>query len=100
MFSLIKEVFIVLLCFSGSLAFDQTKCILLNDEPCIVRPTLIDLNHVELKYHSFMISLDKFSGSCKVLSSKICVPKKKKHNVKAFNMLTSKNKAKTITKHI
>ena len=78
MFSLIKQVFIVLLCFSGSLACDQTKCIFLNDEPCIVRPTLIDLNHVELKYHSFMTSLDKFSGSCKVLSSKICVPKKKK----------------------
>ena len=26
--------------------------------------------------------------------------KKKKHNVKAFNTLTNKNKAKTITKHI
>ena len=31
----------------------------LNDEPCIVRSTLIDLNPVELKNYPFMISLDK-----------------------------------------
>ena len=35
MFSL----FIVLLSFSESLA---TKCLFLNDEPCIVRPTVIE----------------------------------------------------------
>ena len=46
MFSLIKQVFIVLLSFSGSLA---TKCVPLNDEPCMVRLTLTDLNSVELK---------------------------------------------------
>ena len=44
MLSLIKQVFIVLLSFSSSLARDQTKCLFLNDEPCTVRPTLIDLN--------------------------------------------------------
>ena len=56
MFSL----FIVLLSFSSSLA---TKCLFLNDEPCMVRPTLIDLNPVELKYYPFMISLNKYTGS-------------------------------------
>ena len=59
MFRLIKQVFILLLSFSKSLA---TKCLSLNDEPCMVRPTLIDLNHVELKYYPFMISLDKRNG--------------------------------------
>ena len=44
----------------------------------MVRPTLIDLNPVEHKYYPFMISLDKCSGSAKVLSPKICVPKKNK----------------------
>ena len=39
MFSLIKQVFIVLLSFSSSLA---TKCLSLNEEPCMVRATLID----------------------------------------------------------
>ena len=73
MFSLIKQVFIALLSFSSSLA---TKCISLNDELCMIRPTIIDLNPVELKYYPFMISLDKYSGSCNVLSPKRCVPKK------------------------
>ena len=36
MFSVIKQVFIILLSFSSSLA---TKCVSLNDEPCIVRST-------------------------------------------------------------
>ena len=33
MFSLIKQVFVVLLNFSESLACDWTKCLSLNDEP-------------------------------------------------------------------
>ena len=97
MFSLIKQVFVVLLCFSGSLA---RKCPSLNDESCKVRTTLIDLSHVELKYYPFMISLDKCTGSCNVLSPKICVPKETKDiNVKAFKMIANKNEARTMAKH-
>ena len=44
----------------------------------MVRLILIDLNAVELKYYPIMISLDKCSKSCKVLSPKICVPKETK----------------------
>ena len=73
MFNLIKQVFIVLLRSSSSSA---TKCLILNDEPCMNIPSLTDLNPVELKYYQFTISLDKSSGSCNVLSPKICVPKK------------------------
>ena len=75
MFSLIKELFIVLLSFSSSLA---TTCVLLNDETCMVIYTSIDLNPVEFKHYSFMISLDKCSGSCNFFSPKICVPTKQK----------------------
>ena len=50
---------VVLLSFSSSLELDQTKCLSLNDKPCMVRPTLIDLNPVELKYYPFIISLNK-----------------------------------------
>ena len=56
MFRLIKQIFIALLSFSESLT---TKCVSLNNEPCMIRPTLIDLNPVELNYYPFMISLDK-----------------------------------------
>ena len=50
--------FIALLSFSVSLA---TKCVSLNNDPCTIRPTLINLNSVELSYYPFMISLNKFS---------------------------------------
>ena len=72
--------------FSESLA---TKCLFLSDEPCMVRPTPIDMNPVKLKYYPFMISLNECTGSCNVLSPNICVPKETKYiNVKAFNMIT------------
>ena len=65
MFSLIKQVFIVLLSFSESSA---TKRLPLNDESCMVRPTLIGFNLVELKCYPFKISSGKCTGSCNVLS--------------------------------
>ena len=51
MFSLIEDTFIALLSFSESLVRDQTKCLFLNDETCMVRPSLNDLNPVEFKYY-------------------------------------------------
>ena len=81
---------IVLLSFSSSLAHDQTKCLILNDEPCMVRPTLIDVNPVKFKYYPFMFSIDKCDGSCNVLSPEICVPKETTDiNVNAFNNVTN-----------
>ena len=90
--------FIVLLSFSGSLA---TKCLFLNDEPCMVRLTLIDMNPVELKYFPLMIGLKKCTGSCSVLSQKISVLKETKDtSVKAFNVITNKIEAKAMAEHI
>ena len=71
MFSFVKQVFIVLFSFSVFLA---TKCLSLNDEPCLIGPTLADLNLNELKYYPFMIGLGKCNESCNVLSPKICLP--------------------------
>ena len=81
MFSLIKQVFIVLLSIKKSLV---TKCMPSNDEQCMVRPTFIDVNPVELKYYPFMIGLNKCNGSCNVCNI----------NVKVFNMITKKMKLK------
>ena len=86
--------FIVLLRSLARVA-DLTKCLFLNDKPCIIRPTIIDMNPVELKCYPFMISLKKCTGSCNVLSPKICAPKEIKDiNVKGFNMITNKAKMK------
>ena len=78
--------FIVLLSFSSSSVSNQAKCMFLNDEPWMVRPTLIDFNPAELKDYPFMISLDKLSGSWNVLSLKICVVSGTKDiNIKKFD---------------
>ena len=48
----------------------------LNNEICINRCTLIDLNPVELNYYPFMLSLDKSNRICNVvddLSMKTCI---------------------------
>ena len=93
--------FIALLSFSKSLACDRARCLFLNDKSCMVRPTPIDMNLVELKYYLFLISLNECTGSCNVLSPKICVPKEAKDiNVKALNMITTKDKAKAMAEHI
>ena len=66
----------MLLSLNSSVARDLIKCLFLNNEPCMDRPTFIDVNPVKLKYYSFMISLDKCSGSCTVLSPKYVFQKK------------------------
>ena len=79
--------------FLARLANVRTKFLTLNDELCMVRPSLIDLNPVKLKYYPFMKSLDKCTGICILLSQKDL-------NIKAFNMIINKNEAKAMTKHI
>ena len=70
----------------------------------MVRATLIDLNHVELNYYPFMISLDKCNWSCNAVDDlyiKICVLSKTKDvNVTVFNMIANINESKTLVKHI
>ena len=53
------------------------------------------------KYYSLFVSLSKCTGSCNVLSQKMCVPKETKDTiVKAFNMITNKNEAEAMAEHI
>ena len=51
-----------------------------------------------------MISLDRFNRSCNTLddsSSKICTPNNTKDvSIEVLNMITEKNEAKTLVKHI
>ena len=101
MFWLIKKAFNALLRFTGSLV---SKCVSLSNKPCLVTPTLINLNGIKLYYYPFIISLDKFSGRINVvddLSTKICVPSRIKDvNIKVFNLIKIINEAKTLVKHI
>ena len=61
MFTLNKQVFIALLSLSAALA---TKCVSLDNEPCMIRPTLIRLTIAELNHYLSIISVDKCSERC------------------------------------
>ena len=75
----------------------------MNNEPCMARYTLIDLNLVELDYYLFMVCVIKCNGSCNIaddLSTKIFVPSETKDlNGQVFNIITRTNEAKTLVKH-
>ena len=51
---------------------NQTKYLFLNEKPCMVRPTLFDMNPVELKYYPFTISLNDASEN-------MCSKRNKRH---------------------
>ena len=70
--------FIELLTFSEALAHNRAKHLFLNDKPCMVRPTLIDMNLLELIYYPFMISLNKCTGNCHSYLQKYVFQKKQK----------------------
>ena len=54
----------------------------------MTRPTLIDLNPLELDHYLFIISLDKCIRSCNAVDDKICVQSKTADiNVKLFKIL-------------
>ena len=79
MFRLIKQVFIGLLSFNASL---MTKYMSFNNESCMTRPIPNDIVPVKFNYYPFMISLNKYNGSCNNtfndLSAKVCVTSKTK----------------------
>ena len=101
MVRLVNKVFITLLSFSRSLT---TKCVSLNNEPSLARPTLVDLNLSKFYYYLFMVSLDRFNRSCNALndlSSKISVSDKTEDvDLNVFNMIAKVNESKALTKII
>ena len=97
MLKFIKQAFVGLLSFSGSLACATkisgcSKCISLNIELCLSKTSPTELNPNELHHYQFIVSLDRSNGSCDAfddLASRICVPNKTKDvNLNIFNMIT------------
>ena len=107
MLGTIKKMFIVIIAsiVSGS---THTKCVSLSNQKCEIQPTFINLPpneyNQELHYHPFTVRLDKCAGRCNTLndlSNRVCVPNKTEDlNIYLFNMITSKNKSKILTKDI
>ena len=85
------------------LVSDFSKCISLNNESCLDKYILIDLNPNELHYYPFVLSLARYNESYNTLddlSSRICVSNKTEDvNLNVFNMITrmSQNIKKNIS---
>ena len=71
------------------------ECVSLNNQKCMIQPTVIDLhpNEYSHKFHcySFTVKLDRCIGSCNALhdlSNKACNPNKTEDlNLTVFNMI-------------
>ena len=59
----------VLLAVRGSMS---VNCISMNNQSCIVRPTLIDLNPDEIYYYQFIISINRCHGRCNTTKDPYC----------------------------
>ena len=113
MFRFIEEVYITISSFSGWLpsvanAPNSTTCISSNNQLCMTRPTLIDLNPDEnnqgLRYYQFIVNLDRCNGICNTPdepSSRMRIANKTEDiNLNVFNIITKKNEPKTLIKDI
>ena len=81
-FGFINKLFIGLLTSIAN-ASSHTKCISLNNQQCMIQPTLINLHLNEytkgLYYYSFTVNLDRCVGSCNTLNdlpNTLCIPHK------------------------
>ena len=65
-----KKVFIGLLISSANPS-DHSKCMLLNNQKCMIEPTLINLNPIEhsqeFHYYPYAVELDRGFRSCNTL---------------------------------
>ena len=96
----IKQTFIVLvpvlLYFGGSLALPNAmKCLSMNNQPYPVRPTLINMNLDELHHCPFIISMNRFDGSCNTIKNPF-----EGVNLKSFSMMKGINESMTLAKHV
>ena len=76
------------------------KCVSMNNQECIIRPQLININSNEPSFYLYSIKVNRYSGSCnniKDLYTKICVPDVVKNiNVKIFNLVSRTNETRYI----
>ena len=79
MFKFLKQTFILaMMFFSCNLPdVNSLSCISMKNQPCKVRPEIINVNSVEPVFYPFSIKASKCGGSCNNINDpyeKICVP--------------------------
>ena len=107
MFSISKEMFIVLLSNIVN-ASNHTKYIYLSNQKREIQPTFINLHpseyNQEFHYYPFTVKSEKCVGSFNTLndlSNKVCVSNKTEDlNLRVFNMSTVINESKKLIRNI
>ena len=94
----IKQTFIFLVLMLGFGGLLALKCISVNNQERIPRPTLIDLKFDELRQYSFIISLDWDDGFCKFAGEPFWQNKIEDVNLKSIIMIKGINESKILTK--
>ena len=95
------SVLLLMLYFAGSLAIQFVSK---NNQQCMIRPTLVDLNLHEFHYYPFISSINTCNGSFNTpqdLFGRIYVPNNVSDmNLKVFHLIKTINDSKSLTKHI
>ena len=107
MFGLIKNTFMGILINIVNVS-NQTKCVSLSNQKCMIQPTFINLHpneySHEFHYYPFAVKLDRCVGSCNTLndlSNKLCIANITDNlNLSVFNMITGISESETLTKHL
>ena len=56
---------------------NSLKCVSMNDQVCKVRPEIININSNEPSFYTYIVKINKCSGSCNNINYpyvKLCVP--------------------------
>ena len=85
----------------GSGELLSIKCVSVNNQQYIVRPTLINLNPDELHYYPFIVSINRFNGSVNSVNypfHRIWVTKDRRHQSESIYMIKGINKLTILAK--
>ena len=81
-------------------SYNELKFVPMNNEECIIRPEMININSNEPAFYLYSIKINKCTGSCNNINdlySKLCVPDVVKHiNLKIFDLMSRTNETRYI----
>ena len=102
-FSFIKKVFVLGLTVLSSSIIGALNCVSKNNQKCVVRPKMVDINSNSPMFYPFSIKVNKCSGNDNSINdpyAKICVPDTVKDlNVRVFNLMSRNNDPRHIKWH-
>ena len=82
---------------------NSLECVSMNNQVCIIRTEIINLNINKPMFCSYSIKINKCKGSCNTINdpyAKICFPEEIKNtNVRVFNLMSRTNGTRQIKRH-